>query len=103
MAPADLGRVLFGGVLRVVDEKIRALDELGMSQILAGDLSAAGSQQARVGFVVTGIHHHCLVDLQPITERERWMVQIAGGNLDIVDVEGALDKIVIANLGSARI
>jgi hypothetical protein len=53
--------------------------------------------------VVTGIHHRYPVSLQPITERERWMIQIAGRDFDIVDIEGALDEVVIANLGSALI
>ena len=56
-----------------------------------------------MGFVVTGIHHRYPVGLQPITERERWMIQIAGGDLDILDIEGALNEVVIANRGSALI
>jgi len=55
MPPADLGWILFGSVLRVVDEKIGAIDEFGVSQILPGDIRVAGCQHARVGFVVTGI------------------------------------------------
>jgi hypothetical protein len=51
-----------------------------------------------VRFVVTGIHHRYPIGLQPITERERWMIQILGGDFDIVDIEGALDEVVIANL-----
>ena len=74
VAPADLGRILFGSILRVVDEKIGAIDEFGVSQILPGDIRVAGCQHARVGFVVTGIHHCYPVGLQPITERERWMI-----------------------------
>src|SRR5260370_35154274 len=103
MAPADLGRILFGSVLRVMDEKIGAIDEFGVSQILPGDIPVAGCQHARVGFVVTGIHHRYPGGLQPITERERWMIQIVSGDLDIVDIEGALNEVVIANLGSALI
>ena len=75
MAPADLGRILFGSVLRVVDEKIRPIDKFGVSQILPSNFPVA-----------------------PITERERWMIQILGGDFDIVDIEGALDEVVIANL-----
>jgi hypothetical protein len=55
MPPADLGRILFGSVLRVVDEKVRTIDEFGVSQIFPGDLPMAGCQHARVRFVVTGI------------------------------------------------
>src|SRR6266571_2556742 len=103
MPPADLGRILFGSVLRVVDEKVGATDEFGVSQILPGDFPVAGCRHARVRFVVTCIHHRYPVGLQPITERERWMIQIAGGDFDIVDIEGALNEVVIANLGSALI
>jgi hypothetical protein len=103
MAPADLGRILLGGVLRVVDEKVRTTDEFDVAQILPGDLPVACCQTAGVGLVVTGIHHRHPVGLQPISERERRMIQIAGGNLDIVYIEGALDEIVIANLSSALI
>jgi hypothetical protein len=103
MAPADLGWIFFGSVLRVVDEEIRAIDEFGVSQILPGDIPLAGCQHARVGFVVTGIHHRYPVGLQPITERERWMIQIVGGDFDIVDIEGALNEVVIANPSSALI
>jgi hypothetical protein len=38
MTPADLGRILFGSVLRVVDKKVGVVDELGVSQILSDDL-----------------------------------------------------------------
>src|SRR6266481_5807178 len=103
MPPADLGRILFGSVLRVVDEKVGATEEFGVSQILPSDFPVAGCRAARVGLVVTGIHHRYYVGLQPITERERWMIQIVGGDFDIVDIEGALDEVVIANLGSALI
>jgi hypothetical protein len=98
MAPANLGRILFGSVLRVVDEKIRAIDKFGVSQILPSNFPVAACQHARVRFVVTGIHHRYPIGLQPITERERWMIQILGGDFDIVDIEGALDEVVIANL-----
>jgi hypothetical protein len=103
MAPADLGRILFGGELRVVNEKVRAIDEFGVSQILSSDFPVAGCQQARVGLVVTGIHHRYPVGLQPITKRERWMIQIVGGDFNLVDIEDALNEVVIANLGSALI
>ena len=54
-------------------------------------------------FVVTGIHHRYPIGLQSITERKRWMIQIAGGDFDIVDIEGALNELVVANLASALI
>jgi hypothetical protein len=47
MAPADLGRILFGSVLRIVDEKICAIDEFGVPQILPSDFPMTGCQHAR--------------------------------------------------------
>ena len=44
MAPADLGRILLSSELRVVDEKIRAIDKFGVSQILPSDFPLAGCQ-----------------------------------------------------------
>jgi hypothetical protein len=90
-------------VLRVVDEKVGAVNKFGVSQILPSEIPLACCQHARVRFVVTSIHHRYPVGFQPITEREHWMIQISGGDVDIVDTKSALDKIVIANLGSALI
>src|SRR5215211_8098689 len=80
MAPADLGWILFGSILRVVDEKIRAVDKFSVSEVLPSDIPPPGSQPTRVGFVITRIHHCYPVGLQAITERERRMIQILGGD-----------------------
>src|SRR5215831_17500227 len=103
MTPADLGRILFGSVLRIVDQKVGVIDELSVPQILADDLPVASCQCARVRFVITSIHYRYPIRFQPITECERWMIQILGGDLDIVDFENTLDEVVIADLGSALI
>src|SRR5262245_9226952 len=103
MTPADLGRILFGSVLRVVDEKIGAIEEFGVPQVLPGEIPVTGRQHTRVGFMVATIHDRHPVGLQPITKRKRWMIQIVGGDLDIVDIEGTLNEVVIANLGPALI
>jgi hypothetical protein len=44
--PADLGRVFLGSVLRVMDEEVRARDELGMLQIVPSDFALAVSEYA---------------------------------------------------------
>ena len=80
-----------------------ARDELGMSPILPGYLAVTGRQRARVRLVITGIHHRRRVGLQPKSERERGMVQIAGRDLDVVDVERTLDQVVIADPGPALV
>jgi len=53
--------------------------------------------------VVTGIHDRYPVGLQPITKRERGMVQIARGDFNIVDFKGPFDEVVIANVSAALI
>ena len=46
VAPADLGRVFLGSVLRVMDEEVRARNELCMLQIVPSDFALAVSQYA---------------------------------------------------------
>ena len=46
VAPANLGRVLVGSILRVMDEEVSARDELGMLQIVPSDFAFAVSQYA---------------------------------------------------------
>src|SRR5262249_45847198 len=103
MTPTDLVRILFSGVLRVVDKKVGAIGKFGVLQILPSDLSVASCESARMRCVDTGIHYRCPIGLQPIAKRERCMIQVAGRDFDIVDIEGTVDKIVIADLGSALI
>src|SRR6266498_1646555 len=103
MPPANLGRVLFGSVLRIMDEKIRSLKEVSVPAILPCDFTLARCECSRIGFVVTGIHERCPVDLQPIPQRERRMVEVTGRDPDIVDVESTLDKIMVVDRGSKLI
>jgi len=44
VAPPGLGRVFLAGVLRVMDEEVRARDKSGMLQILTSDFAFAVSQ-----------------------------------------------------------
>ena len=60
---------IFGSVLRVVDEKIRAINKFGVSRILPSNFPVAACQHARVRFVVTGIHH---VPHRPPTDNRAW-------------------------------
>ena len=99
MTPSDLGRVFGGRVLRIVDEQICVLEEIGMPQILPRDLPLTGRQNARIGLVVTRVDDCDAVRLQAIAERERGMIEVLGRHSDVTDIEGAFDQVVIANGG----
>jgi len=101
VAPARLGRVLLRRVLRVVDHEVSAGEEFNVPAVLAGDLAGAcRRQQPRVGLVVRGVHDRDAVGLEPVAERERRVVQVAGRDLEVADREGALDEIVVADGGA---
>ena len=100
MAPSDFGRVFGGRVLSIMDEKICVLQKLGMPQILPSDLPLSGCETARIGLVVARVHDDEAVCLQAIAQREGGMVEILRRYLDVADVEGALDQVVIANRGA---
>jgi hypothetical protein len=95
--PADFFWIFFGSVLRIVNEKVGVIEEFCVSQILPGDIPVAGCQHARVRFVITGIHQRCAVDLQAVTKRKRWMIQITCGDFDIIDREGAFGRRTLFN------
>src|SRR5437879_3984717 len=87
VAPASLGRVLRGGVLPVVYEKVCVANKLGISQVLPGDLPLAAGQGPRMRLVIAAIYERGAVFLQAIAERKRRMVQVVGGHLYGVDIE----------------
>jgi hypothetical protein len=74
MAPAYLGGVLRGGVLCIVDEKICAVDECDMAQVLPCDIPLTASQAPRVRLVITAIYNGRAIRLEPVSERQRRMV-----------------------------
>src|SRR5215469_18432475 len=76
MSPADLGRILLGSVLRIMDKEIRAIDEDSVSLILPRDLALASRQYPRIRFVITRIDDGYPVGLQSIAERECGMVEV---------------------------
>src|SRR6185436_18129376 len=39
------------------------------------------------------------IRFEPVAERERGMIEIAGGDLDLVDIERAFDQVVISDRG----
>src|SRR5215510_6581885 len=52
--------------------------------------------------MIAAIDNCRAIRLQPVSQRQRRMVQVMSDDSDVVDVEGAFDKIVIAN-GSSEL
>jgi hypothetical protein len=53
--------------------------------------------------MIAAIDNCRAIRLQPVSQRQRRMVQVMSDDSDVVDVEGAFDKIVIANCSSELI
>ncbi len=104
MTPADPRGILLGSVLCIVDNQIGIREELGVPGVLAGHgllLDLLGhSQSSRVWLVVGRVNQRDPIGLQPVTERERGMIQILRSDPDVTDLEDALDEVVIAHVGA---
>src|SRR5262249_33763836 len=74
MPPPNFGRILLGGVLRIVDKKIRVIGEGGISLILSRDFRSTCCHYGRMGFVITAIHDGYPIGFHAITQRERRMI-----------------------------
>ena len=70
-----------------------------MPAVLAGQLAAALGQLAAVRLVVGGVHDADAVDLQPVAERQRRVIEVARGHADVADREVALHEVVVAQRG----
>src|SRR5262245_64003812 len=53
--------------------------------------------------MVAAIDNCRAIRLEPVSQRQRRMVQVMSDDFDVVDVEGAFDKIMIANCSSELI
>src|SRR6516165_1531067 len=99
MTPANLGWILGGGVLRIVNQKIGAFDEFSMALVLSRKLSFTRNS-ARVRLVIATIHNRRTICLDAVPKRQRGMVHILGCDPDIIDIESALEQIMIAYGGA---
>jgi hypothetical protein len=57
-----------------VDEKICAVDEFGMPQVLPCDIPLTAGQAPRVGFMIAAIYDGRAIRLEPVSERQGRMV-----------------------------
>ena len=110
VAPAHVARVLGRRVLAVVDQQVGAGDEFAVppvarmhvSQHLAQRL-AESSRGARMALVVGRVDQHHPVRLDPVTQRERRMVQVTGCHPRLVDHETAFNQVVVTQRRAHRI
>ena len=100
VSPRDLGGILLQRVLRVVDHQVGAGQELDVPRVLAvhaGGVAADIRMVARVRLVVGGVDDGDAVGLEPVAERRRRVVEVAGGDADGVELEHTLGQLVIAD------
>ena len=57
-----------------MDEKICAIDEFGMPQVLPCDIPLTAGQTPRVGLMIAAIYNGRAIRLEPVSERQRRMV-----------------------------
>jgi hypothetical protein len=57
-----------------VDEKICAIDEFGMPEVLPCDIPLTAGQAPRVGLMIGAIYNGRAIRLEPVSERQRRMV-----------------------------
>ncbi len=89
-----------------MNDQIGIREKLGVPRVLPGhgfmlDL-LSHRQSSRVWFVVGCVHHGDPVGLEPVTERERRMIQVLCSNPDVSDLKDAFDEVVVAH-GRAEI
>src|SRR5262245_8493139 len=68
-----------------------------MPEVLPCDIPMSSGQLPRVRFMIAAIDNRRAICLQPVSERQRWMVQVMGDYFDVLYMEGSFDKIVITN------
>ncbi len=102
VTPPDLLGVLGGEVLGVVDHEVGAAEERDVLRLVAGLLLEALRSGRAVdgGLVVGGVHERGAVGLDAVPERQRGVVQVPGGDRDVVDLELALDEVVVLDRGA---
>src|SRR5262249_23209306 len=74
-----------------------------MLQVLPCDIPVTAGQAPRVGLMIGAIYNGRAIRLEPVSERQRRMVQVMSGDFDVVDIEGTFDKLVIMNCSSELI
>ena len=96
--PPHMVVVLRREVLRVVNQQVRAGEptRMGVIVAIAADVAANG-QFVVVGLVVGGVHHDRTIRFEPVSERQRRMVEEPRLDTDVSDVEPALDQVLVGD------
>ena len=96
--------VLLGGVLGVVDHDVGALQERDVAIVVAVRSHVTARAEGGVERLVVGdVAHGRAVALQAIPERERRVVEVLRAHHHVVDLEHALDELVVADPASELI
>ena len=96
--PADATGVLLGRVLGVVDHDVGALQERDMAIVIAVRPHVAAPAEGGVErLVVSDVAHGRAVAFEAVRERERRVVEVLRPHHDVVDLEHALDELVVAD------
>ena len=102
VSPPPLRVVLVDGVLRVVDQEVGVTEKRDVLRFLAVELLEPGRSTLglRTGLVIGRVHDAHAVGLDPVSQRERRMVEIARRDRDVVDLELPLDEVVVLDVGA---
>src|SRR5262245_28814818 len=74
-----------------------------MPEVLPCDIPVTAGQVPRVGLMIGKIYNGCAISLEPVSYRQRRIVQVMSGEFYFVNFERAFDKIVIMNCRSELI
>jgi hypothetical protein len=101
VSPADPLVVLLGGVLCVMDDDVRAGQEVAVASVFAarGRGAAAAGEASAVGLVVGGVHDRLPIDDDPIADGDAGVVEVLRGHGDVAHREVALLEITDVYLG----
>ena len=100
VAPADLGGVASGVVLRVVHDHVGIGEELRVTRVGTPQPRQTATGKRRVvGLVVGGVDNGRAIGLDAETEGEGGVVQVLGPDGGVTELEHAFDQVVVAHLG----
>jgi hypothetical protein len=99
----DFGRVFGRGVLRIVNQQIRAGREFRMAQVGSNESHVPVGGRVRVRFVIACVDDARAVGLDPVREGQRRVVQVMRGDANVVDLEAALEQVPITDRRAERL
>src|SRR5437868_4644617 len=93
MAPALAVGIFFIRELGVMNHQVRIREKFAVTPVQFMHLRPLAGK-SRVRFVVTSIEYAGAAHLQPIAKGEGGMVQVARGDVDVIDLEATLDEVM---------